>query len=104
MSVIVFLTPYSIAIPPVVTVDITIPISWTSSGQEVDRYIVMWERDTSGECPDVDIGSYIITDGSTDYIIRDVEEDSRYFIVVQAMNNAGSADSFKIIGVTRKAG
>ena len=86
------------------TVAITIPVSWTSSGQEVDKYVVMWERDTSGECPDVDIGNYTITDGSTYHVIRDLEEDSRYFIIVQAINSAGSANSFRIIGITREAG
>ena len=27
---------------------------WTSAGSVVDSYEVMWQRDTSGDCPDED--------------------------------------------------
>ena len=97
-------SPISVVIPSVVTVNITIPISWTSSGEEVNKYVVTWERDTSGECPDVDIGNDTITDGSTDYIIRYLEEDSRYFIVVKAFSPAGIAVSLEVTGTTLEAG
>ena len=92
-------------VAPVVTVGTTIPISWTSSGQEVDKYVVTWKRDTTGECPDVDIGNDTITDGSTDYIIRYLEEYSRYFIVVKAIiSPAGNAVSLEVTGTTLEAG
>ena len=89
---------------PVVTIGTTIPISWTSSGPDVKTYVVMWERDTSGECPDVDIGNDTITDGSTDYVIRELEEYSSYFIVVMAISGNRSAVSLKITGTTLEAG
>ena len=91
-------------VPPVVTVGTTIPIVWTSSGSVVYRYIVMWERDTSGECPDVDIGNDTIPGGSTFYIIKNLEEDSRYFILVKAVSSAGTLNSLKVTGVTSEAG
>ena len=87
-----------------VTIGTIIPIYWTSSGPKVKNYLVMWERDTSRECPDVDIGTHTIYDGSTVYVIRDLEEDSRYFIVVKAIHATGSAISFEITGTTREAG
>ena len=93
---------------PLVSVDstiaTTISLSWTSAGSEVDSYEVMWERDTSGECPDEDEGSAIITDGSTSYTITGLEEDSSYTITVTATNAAGSAASDPVTGMTGEAG
>ena len=51
---------------------------------------MMWQRDTSGECPDEDEGSATITDGSTSYDIMGLEEDFSYSITVAASNAAGS--------------
>ena len=82
----------------------TISLSWTSAGSVVDSYEVMWERDTSGECPDEDEGSTSITDGSTSHTIMEVEEDSTYTITVTASNVAGSAVSESVSGVTWEAG
>ena len=83
----------------------TISLSWSvPSGSEVDSYEVMWERDTSGECPDEDEGSVTITDGSTSYTITELEEDSNYTITVTATNAAGSAVSDPVTGMTGKAG
>ena len=82
----------------------TISLSWTSAGSVVDSYEVMWERDTSGECPDEDEGSTTITDGSTSYTIMEVEEDSTYTITVTASNVVGSAVSESVSGVTEEAG
>ena len=65
---------------------------------------MMWERDTSGECPDEDQGSAIITDGSTSYTITGLEEDSSYTITVTATNAAGSAVSDPVTGMTGEAG
>ena len=70
----------------------------------VDSYEVMWERDTSGECPDEDEGSATITDGSTSYTITGLEEDSSYTITVTATNAAGSAVSEPVTGMTGEAG
>ena len=52
---------------------------------------MMWQRDTTGECPDEDIGSTTITDSSTSYTITGLEEDSSYTITVTASNAAGKA-------------
>ena len=88
-----------------VTIATTIPISWTSSGPNVERYVVTWDRDTSRECPDVDSGSHNIVDGSTtDYIIRNLQEDSSYFILVKAFSPAGMAVSLEVTGRTLEAG
>ena len=82
-----------------------ISLSWSvPSGSEVDNYEVMWERDTSGECPDEDEGSATITDGSTSYTITGLEEDSSYTITVNATNAAGSAVSDSVTGKTTEAG
>ena len=59
----------------------------------VDSYEVMWQRDTSGECPDEDEGSTTITDGSTDYTITELEEDSTYKVTVTAMYSIGITNS-----------
>ena len=82
----------------------TVSLSWTSAGSVVDSNEVMWERVTSGECPDENSGSTTITDGSTSYTITGLEEDSNYTITVTATNAAGSAVSDPITGMTGEAG
>ena len=70
----------------------------------VDSYEVMWQRDTSGDCPNVDEDSMSITDGSTSYMITGLEEDSSYNITVEAMNSIGMATSNTATGMTQEAG
>ena len=83
----------------------SISLSWTSAGSEVDSYEVMWQRDTSGECPDEDEDSISLTDGSTSYDIMGLEEDSSYSITVTASNAAGSsAVSNPVTAMTLEAG
>ena len=82
----------------------TIPLSWTSAGSQVDSYEVTWERDTSGECPDVDEDSATISGSSTSYTISGLQEDSNYTITVTATNTAGSAVSVPVTAVTGEAG
>ena len=82
----------------------TISLSWTSAGSVVDSYEVMWQRDTSGDCPDGDEGSMSITDGSTSYMITGLEEDSSYSITVEAINSIGMATSNTATGMTQEAG
>ena len=66
---------------------------------------MMWQRDTSGDCSDVDEGSMSITDGSTSYMITGLEEDSSYSITVTATNAAGSSEvSDTVTAVTGEAG
>ena len=95
---------------PSVTVDsttaTTISLSWSvPSGSVVDSYEVMWQRDTSGYCPDEDEGSMSITDGSTSYIITGRQEDSSYSITATATNAAGSSSaSNAVTATTREAG
>ena len=93
---------------PVVTVGSTTPttisLTWTSAGSQVDSYEVMWERDTSGECPDLDDDSATISGSSTTYIISELEEDSNYIIPVTATNTAGSAVSVLVTAMTGEAG
>ena len=82
----------------------TISLSWTSAGSVVTSYEVMWQRDTSGDCPDEDEGSMSITDGSTSYMITGLEEDSSYSITVEAVNSIGMAISNTATGMTQDAG
>ena len=65
---------------------------------------MMWERDTSKECPAVDVDSTTTTGGSTSYNISGLEEDSNYTITVTATNAAGSAVSVPVTTMTGEAG
>ena len=80
-----------------------ISLSWSvPSGSVVNSYEVMWERETSRECPDE--GSTIIADGSTSFTITGLEEGSSYIITVTATNTAGTVISDPLVGVTRELG
>ena len=82
----------------------TAALSWTSAGSEVDSYEVMWQRDTSGECPDEDMNSTNITDGSTRYVISRLFGTSTYRVTVRATNEAGTALSNELLVMTTEAG
>ena len=82
----------------------TISLYWTSAGSVVDSYEVMWTRDISGECSDVDEGSATITGGSTSHTITGLEENSNYTITVTATTVTGSATSDSVTGTTGRAG
>ena len=82
----------------------TISLSWTAANGTVDSYEVMWERDTSGQCPDVDEDSTNITGSSTSYTISGLQEDSSYTITVTATNAAGSTVSDSVTRMTSEAG
>ena len=82
-NVYMYIHPYLPVPAPTVSVTSTtatsISLSWSvPSGSVVTSYEVMWQRDTSGQCPDTDEGSTTITDGSTNYEIMGLEEDSNY--------------------------
>ena len=82
----------------------SISLSWTSSGSEGVSYEVMWQRDTSLECPD-DGDEDSDTISSTSYVIMGLEEDSRYSITVTASNGAGSSEvSNTVTTMTLEAG
>ena len=72
----------------------SISLSWSvPSGSVVDEYLIQWERDTSGTCPDEDTDSTTISGGSaTGHTIPGLEEDSTYTITVTASNTAGSSN------------
>ena len=82
----------------------TISLSWTASSATVDSYEVIWERDTSGKCPNVDMDSTVITSSSTSHTISGLQEHSNYTITVTATNTAGSAVSVPITAVTGDTG
>ena len=63
-----------------------------------------WQRDTSGDCPDEDLGYTTITDGSTGYVIMELEENSNYTITVTASNAAGNETSEPITAITMTSG
>ena len=93
---------------PVVMADSTtvtsISLSWPTGGSEGVSYIVVWQRDTSGGCSDVDQGNDAITDGSTNYGIVNLEEGSSYSIEVTASNAIGNETSETITEMTLTAG
>ena len=70
----------------------------------VDSYEVVWQRDTSGDCPDDNVGSTTLTDGSTSYIITGLEESSNYTITVIAMNANEMEISNSVTGFTQESG
>ena len=82
----------------------TISLSWIAPSGVVDSYEVMWERDTTGKCPDVDQGSATITGGSNSFTITRLQEDSSYTITVTASNAAGSAVSSLVTVMLAEAG
>ena len=87
------------------TTESTIHLTWSvPSGSVVDNYEVKWERDTSGECPDEDVGKATITHGLTSFSIRQLEESSTYNITVTANNIAGSVVSDPVFTMTGKTG
>ena len=82
----------------------SISLSWTSGGSEGVSYKVMWQRDTSLECPD-DEDEDSVTISSTSYNIIGLEEDSRYSITVTASNAEGSSEvSNTVVAMTLQAG
>ena len=86
------------------TTPTTISLPWTTSNGTADSYEVTWERDTSGECTDVDEGNATIPRSSTSYTISGLDEDSTYTITVTATNALGSAVSVPVTAVTGEAG
>ena len=93
---------------PVVMADSTtvtsISLSWTTGGSEGVSYTVVWQRDASGDCSDELQGNDTITDGSTNYDIVNLEEDSSYSIEVTASNAIGNETSETIPEMTLTAG
>ena len=77
----------------------SISISWRMPNDSVVvNYVLMWERDTSEECPDMDKDSITLSDVSTSYLITGLEEWSSYNITVTANNAVGSAsDSITVM-------
>ena len=65
--------------------------------------MLMWEKDTSGECPDVHKNSTTITNASTSYTITGLEKGSNYTITVTAINAAANASTI-ITVMTSEAG
>lgn len=81
----------------------TIYLFWSALSGTVDSYVIMWKRDTSGECSEEDVGSTTISSDFTSYNITGLEEDSNYTITVAATNVAGSATSDAVTGITGEA-
>ena len=77
----------------------------TANPIKADRYVVMWERDTTGECPDKHNGNDTIINGSImGYEIKNLEEDSTYFYVVIAIDITGRVISIQGTTKTNEAG
>ena len=88
-----------------ITTATIITLSWNvPSGSVVDSYNVMWQRDTSGDCPDEDVGSTTLTGGTTSYNIMGLAGVSSYSITVTAINAGGSMVSDTVTVMTGGAG
>ena len=110
MSIVTNTYTHTISAPdqPSVSVDSTtatsISLSWSApSGSVVDRYEVVWRRNASKECPDVDEGSTTLTNGSTNHLLMMLQEGSTYIITVTAANIFGAFNN-SVYGVTEEAG
>ena len=89
------------------TTDTFISLTWSvPSGSVVTSYEVMFQRDTSGECPDEDEGSRTHNTDliSTGYTISGLEEDSLYRITVISVNSIASIVSETVTAMTKEAG
>ena len=65
----------------------------------------MWQRDSSGDCPDEDEGNTTLAGGFTGYNITGLEEDSNYTVTVTATNEVGnSTTNNNIIPTTMEDG
>ena len=65
----------------------------------------MWQRDSSGDCPDEDEGNTTLAGGFTGYNITGLEEDSNYTVTVTATNVVGnSTTNNNIIPTTMEDG
>ena len=78
-------------------------LSWESSESEESlSYAIMWERDTMVGCPGEEKNN--IPNTSDSFNITDLQEDSRYRIVVSAMNIDGHSNSITVTATTLEAG
>lgn len=76
----------------------TISFSWTAPSGSLGTYKLEWERDASGKCTIQHNGSVIVTDGSTNYNLAGLEEDSNYIIIILVVS---STTQSLVIGSTR---
>ena len=89
------------------TTSTSISLSWSvPDGSVVTSYEVIWQRDTSGECPDEDEGSRTINTNSisTTYSTSRREEDSLYRITVPGVNSFASIVNDTVTAMTEEAG
>ena len=84
--------------------DTTITLSWTSGGSEVTVYQLMWQRNTSLECPDEDVGDDYTYADFTEYNITGLEEDSSYIITLITIYNDSIVISNTVTALTLEAG
>ena len=99
----VYNTCTSVPDSPVINVDSTTATSITISGgvpsdSVADNYNVMWQRDITVECTDMDEGM-----ATSIGEIMNLQEDSTYLITVTAFNSAGSSDT-TVTAMTMEAG
>ena len=79
-----------------------ISLSWSSTDSEDVSYEVMWETDDIGGCSGVrDMNSTTVTDGSTSYAIKGLEEDSSYSITV-TVSSPKAAETSDRVNITVK--
>ena len=81
-----------------------IALSWTSGGSEVTIYQLMWQRNTSLECPYEDVGYNYTYADFTEYTITGLEEDSSYNITLIAIYNDSIVISNNVTAMTLEAG
>ena len=81
-------------------------LSWESSESEESLfYSIMWQRDAMVGCPGEDSDEENdIPNRSESFNITDLEEDSTYRIVVNAMTIDGQSSSITVTATTLEAG
>ena len=85
----------------------SISLSWTSAGSEDVKYVVVWQTNNIGGCSGGSNyrNSSTITDGSTNYHVMGLEENSNYTILVTLVNsNDSNVSSNNITTMTQVAG
>ena len=89
------------------TTPTAISLSWSiPSGSVVTEYFVIWQRNTSAGCADVDNGGIItITGSSTSHTVTGLEPGNQYTMTVTASNDAwNSSVSNAVTAMTEEAG
>ena len=86
------------------TTSTSIQIFWASTCVDMDRYEIMWERDTTKKCSDIKMANTTQINNFTSFTITGLEEDSHYIITLTASTMWAAISSSSVKGMTAEAG